>query len=182
MKKIKDVFYDLNDILVALIIVAAATLIILTNIDSILNYPTVLAEEMQTPAEDTPTIYAENPPIQNPDDGNSEQGNEGTTGAGIDDQNTSGAGIDDQNTAGGGVSGNPGTDTGEVVNYSVYIEPGSTGDKIADLLIGVGLFQSRQEFSSAVAAAGAEGKLRAGNFIIPSDATPAEVVSILTSQ
>ncbi len=174
MKKIKDIFYDLNDILVALIIVAAAGMVIVTHIDSILNYPTAMAEEIQSSAQKTPTIYAENPPItdSNGDDAVSDHDNEETTGAGI----------NDQTTTGGGVSGNPGTGADEVVNYSIYIEPGSTGDKIADLLIGVGLFQNRQEFNSAVTAAGAEGKLRAGNFIIPSDATPAEVVSILTNR
>jgi cell division protein YceG involved in septum cleavage len=67
------------------------------------------------------------------------------------------------------------------VNYSVYINYGQTGDQIADVLISVGLIKDRQEFYSAVAAAGAEGKLQAGNFIIPSDATPAEVVSIITN-
>lgn len=176
MKKIKDIFYDLNDVLVALIIVAAAAFIIVTNIDSILAYPTVIAEEIQADEGNKPTVYADNPPIKEPgsgDDPVTDQGDSGTA---------TGGAIDGQNTTGGGVSGNPGTEPGQPVNYSVYIEPGSPGDKIADLLIGVGLFQNRQEFNSAVAAAGAEGKLRAGNFIIPSDASPAEVISILTNQ
>lgn len=176
MKKIKDVFYDLNDVLVALIIVAAAAFIIVTNIDSILAYPTVIAEEIQDDEGNKPTVYADNPPINEPgsgDDAVSDQDDSGTA---------TGGAIDGQNTTGGGVSGNPGTEPGQPVNYSVYIEPGSPGDKIADLLVGVGLFQSRQEFNSAVTAAGAEGKLRAGNFIIPSDASPAEVISILTNQ
>ncbi len=42
MKKLKDIFYDLNDILVALVIVAVAAFAIVTNIDSILNYPAPL--------------------------------------------------------------------------------------------------------------------------------------------
>ncbi len=167
MKKLKDIFYDLNDIMVALIIVAVAAFVIIANIDVILNYPSSIAAEIQVPEEDTPTNYAENPPIsdQNGDDA-------------VSDQGTTGAGIDDQNTSGGGVTGNPGT--GEVVNYSVYINYGETGDQIADKLVSLGLFKDRQEFNSAVATAGAEGKLQAGNFIIPSDSTPAEVISIIT--
>jgi hypothetical protein len=47
MKKLKDFFYDLNDIFVALIIVAVAALVIAANIDSILKYPSVIAEEIQ---------------------------------------------------------------------------------------------------------------------------------------
>jgi hypothetical protein len=167
MKKLKDIFYDLNDIMVALIIVALAALVISTNIDSILAYPSSIAGEIQASGEKTPTNYAENPPITNED------------GSSTTDQGTSGAGID-QNTSGGGVSGQPGSGNGETVNYSVYINPGETGDQIADKLIGVGLFKDRKQFNDAVAAAGAEGKLQAGNFIIPSDSTPAEVVSIIT--
>ncbi len=168
MKKLKDIFYDLNDIFVALIIVAVAALVIAANIDSILKYPSVIAEEIQLPEEETPTHYAENPPIVD---------QSGDTPA-IDQGTTTGSAVGEGNTTGGGVSGDPGT--GEVVNYSVYINYGQTGDEIAEILIGVGLFKDKQEFYNAVAAAGAEGKLQAGNFIIPSDSTPAEVISILT--
>jgi len=153
MKKLKDIFYDLNDIMVALVIVALASLVIVTNIDSILAYPSSIAEEINVPEEEVPTNYAENPPITDSGSSDSSDDQQGTTGAGIE----------------------------EVVNYSVYINSGSTGDQIADLLIGVGLFQDRQQFRDAVAAAGADGKLKAGNFIIPSDSTPAEVISIITN-
>jgi hypothetical protein len=173
MKKLKDIFYDLNDIMVALIIVAVAALTIVSNIDSILNYPASIAAEIQLPEEEVPTNYADNPPVNDPSDGDSVDDDPGTT---------TGVGINDHGTAGGGTSGNEGTGTtGEVVNYSVYINSGSTGAQIAEILIGVGLFQDRQQFLDAVAAAGAEGKLQAGNFIIPSDATPAEVISIITN-
>jgi len=169
MKKLKDAFYDLNDIMVALVIVALAALVIVTNIDSILAYPSSIAEEINVPEKETPTNYAENPPVTDPDNSDSDDDQQGTTGAGIDDPDADG----------GGTSGNPGT--GEVVNYSVYINSGSTGDQIADILIEVGLFKDKQQFRDAVAAAGAEGKLRAGNFIIPSDSTPAEVISIIAN-
>jgi len=179
MKKLKDIFYDLNDILVAIVILAVAGLVITVNIDSILKYPSVIAAEMQGQEEQTPTVYAENPPIVN-DIGDDAVTDQGTTDAAIDDQDATGAAVDDQNTmGGGGVSGNSGTE--EPVNYSVYISYGQTGDQIADILIRIGLFKDRQEFNAAVAAAGAEGKLQAGEFIIPSDATPAEVVEILTN-
>lgn len=173
MKTIKDIFYDLNDIMVAVVILAVAALVIFTNIDSILDYPSSVSAEVQMPGDETPTTYAENPPITNDITGSAVDGDQGT-GTG-DSQNATG---DSQNATGGGVTGNPGS--GEVVNYSVYINFGETGDQIADVLIGIGLFKDRQQFRDAVAAAGAEGKLKAGEFIIPSDSTPAEVVSILT--
>jgi hypothetical protein len=165
MKTIKDVFYDLNDIMVAIIILAVAALVIFTNIDSILDYPSGVSAEAQTSEDETPTTYAENPPITNDVTGSAVGGDQG---AGTDGS---------QNATGGGVTGDPGS--GEVVNYSVYVNYGETGDQIADVLISVGLFEDRQQFRDAVAAAGAEGKLKAGEFIIPSDSTPAEVISIL---
>jgi hypothetical protein len=167
MKKIKDIFYDLNDILVALIIVALAAFVILSNINSILDYPSAIAESIKTPDTKTPTHYADNPPITG--DGQNTT-SEGIAVSGGKSQNTTGSAVDKKGADGGK----------KVENYSVYINPGSTGSQIADLLISVGLFKERQEFYTAVTAAGADGKLKAGNFIIPSDSTPAEVVKIIT--
>lgn len=167
MKKIKDIFYDMNDILVALIIVAVAALVIYSNIDSILAYPSQMAEEIQTPEDQTPTNYAENPPLQGPDSNDST------------DQSTTGSGINGQTPEGEDAQGQPGNSEDKPENYSIYINTGSTGEQIAELMISVGLFKDKHEFYNAVAAAGAEGKLQAGNFIIPSDATPAEVIAII---
>ncbi|QOX63832.1 endolytic transglycosylase MltG [Anoxybacterium hadale] len=193
MKKLKDIFYDMNDILVALIIVAVAGLIISSNIDTILAYPSQIAGEIQMPEKETPTNYADNPPITDPGSGTPEQsGNTDGTADGqpdgsqsqTDDENgTQGQnGNDSQGQSGGqqggGSQGNSGT--GEVVNYSVYIAPGSTGEQIANIMVGAGLFSSRQEFINAVNAVGAESKLQAGTFIIPSNSTPSQVISIIT--
>jgi hypothetical protein len=167
MKKLKDIFYDLNDIMVALIIVSIAAAVIMVNINSILDYPTAVAAAAPAADEKTPTDYADNPPITNdPTSSAIDQNGEDTT--------------DDQNTTGGSVNDQPGNETQNLDKYAVYINSGETGDQIADKLISVGLFKNRQEFRDAVTAAGAEGKLKAGNFIIPSDATPAEVIAILT--
>lgn len=198
IKKIKDIFYDLNDILVVLIIIAASALVIVNNIDSILAYPSSIAGEIQVSGEEAPTNYAENPSVDGQGGGADADG-QGAAGAGVDGQNAagqdgSGQGVDGQGTpgnggqdaAGGGVSGQTGTggqagaETAEPVNITVSIPSGSTGDKIADILIGAGLVRDRQEFNQAVAAVGAEGKLQAGNFTIPSNATLAQIISILT--
>lgn len=47
MKKIKDFFYDKNDIIIVLLIVAAAGFIIYTRIDAIMDYPEKYAKEME---------------------------------------------------------------------------------------------------------------------------------------
>ena len=48
MKKLKDFFYDKNDIFVVLIIVAIAAFVIYTSINSIMCYPEQYASEMAT--------------------------------------------------------------------------------------------------------------------------------------
>lgn len=182
MKKLKDIFYDMNDILVALIIVAVAGLIISSNIDTILAYPSRIAEQIQVPEKEIPTNYADNPPITDPGSDTSGQPNDSQSQAG-DGNGTQGQnGNDSQGQTGGQQSGDSqgNSGTGEVVNYSVYIAPGSTGEQIADIMIGAGLFSSRQDFMSAVNAVGAESKLQAGTFIIPSNSTPSQVISIIT--
>lgn len=45
MKKLKDFFYDKNDIIIVLLIVAIAALIIYTRIDSIMSYPAEYASK-----------------------------------------------------------------------------------------------------------------------------------------
>ena len=168
MKKLKDIFYDLNDILVALIIVSIAAAVIMVNINSILDYPSAIAAAAPATEEKTPTDYADNPPITN----------DPTSGA--IDQDSEDSAADNQNSTGGGITGQPGNETQGPDKYAVYINSGETGDQIADKLISVGLFESRQEFRDAVTAAGAEGKLKAGIFIFTSDATPTEVIAIIT--
>ena len=178
MKKLKDIFYDLNDIMVALIIVALAALVIVTNIDTILAYPSDTSGKSLTSEEDTPTNYAKNPPVTDQGDADASGTTESAVG-----QDTTGSGLLSGSTSVGGVTEpkSPGsTDPGKVENYSIYIKPGSTGDQIADLMIGVGLFTDRKQFNDAVTAAGKDGRLQAGTFIIPSNATTAEVIAIIT--
>ena len=54
MNKIKDFFYNKNDIIIVLIILIAAGLIIYTRISAIMDYPETLAQQnAESPADDT---------------------------------------------------------------------------------------------------------------------------------
>ena len=214
IKKLKDIFYDYNDILVAMIIIAVAGLVIANNIDSIMAYPASVAENIEVSGKDGPMKYADNPPIVEPGNGAAAGSGDGTTGTdgptgeaqNPDGQSPEGQSSDGQNAGtnvgnagqnnmGGGASGNPGANeadgsgsqsgsgsgsSGLPANIAVTIPTGSSGDRIADILLQAGLIKDKQDFNQAVIAAGAEGKLRAGYFVIPSNATPAEIISILT--
>lgn len=159
MQRIKNILYDKNDILVALIIVCVAALIIFNRIDAIMAYPSTLSHDDGTRAN-TP-ITTEDTSVD-PDIDASDAASTKT------DENTdSKDNNSDQSDEG-------------VVNHSVYIEYGSTASDIADILIKIKLVENRQQFYDALAVAGAESKLQAGTFTVPSDSTPAEVVAIIT--
>ncbi len=175
MNKIKDFIYDKNDLLIALLIVVGAGFLIMSRIDVIMAYPATLAAEAPAPGgevvpevPDTSVIdTVETDPADDPGDtdpGNEEQvDNEPGTGS----TNTD---IGDQTT------GEP-----PVTQVSIYIEYGANGSDIAQLLIDSGLIANKNIFYDAVTAAGVDTKLQAGSFKIPSNATPAEIIRIITN-
>lgn len=175
MKKLKDIFYNKNDILVALIIVVVAVFVISGRIDAILAYPSSLEAQAVVAASE----LEDQEPVQYTGSENLDEGEDSTSSDGAIEPPPS----QNEDQGEGSQSDDPVSDPPvitEPVDYSVYIAAGSTGEQIADILIGVGLMETRQEFYSAVSAASADTKLKAGTFIIPSTSTPQQVVSILT--
>ena len=51
---------------------------------------------------------------------------------------------------------------------------------LAGKFVDVGLFETTEDFFTAVDAANAGTQIKTGNFIIPSDSTPEEVMAIIT--
>jgi hypothetical protein len=164
MNKLKDILYDKNDILIALIILIIAGLLINNRINVIMDYPSTLVAEAGMEVPDKNTI---NPPENNND---------------VIDEDTDKETPADQAEAPDKHNGDDeANEESEVSQVTINIEYGSTGSQIAQLLIDSGLISSKQEFFDAVTAAAADTKLQAGNFIIPSDASPAEIIAIITN-
>ncbi|WP_273378019.1 hypothetical protein [Symbiobacterium thermophilum] len=63
---------------------------------------------------------------------------------------------------------------------SVTVAMGSSSQDIAALLKEAGLVKSEEDFLSVVAELGVETRLKAGTFDIPTDASPIEIVNLLT--
>ena len=150
MDKLKDIFYDKNDILVAIIILVIAAAVILWRVDAIMAYPAALVSGKTT--SETP----ENP--DSPD---------GTTTA-------SGIGSE------GGESSDGGDPENEVKICAIYVNYGESLDVVAQNCVSAGLIGSTEDFINAVNAAGAAGSIQAGQHHIPSNVTPAELVQYLT--
>lgn len=177
MNKIKDFIYDKNDLLVALLIIALATMIIAFRVDVIMAYPSSgnvatdppVTEDQPSGSDDTSMGGSlpdsdgdENPDGELPSDGEI---------PGEDDPDTDDP-IEEKPPV------NPSEGEGLV---SIYIKSGSTGSDIAKLLVEAGLVKTKDDFYDAVQKAGADTKLQAGNFKVPSNSTPEEIVKIITN-
>lgn len=192
MEKLKDFFYDKNDLVVALIIITIAGLLIVWRVNVIMNYPKIMAAEIVTQQEELGnepggSSGAENQPAG---DGSSD-GSAGQSGDADQNNGTDPSGNDDPNSSepnnpgssanqGGTPAGNSGAAAPAVTSRSITIPPGSSGTKIAQILVDAGLISSAASFNEAVTAAGADTKLKAGTFTIPAGASAAEIVNIIT--
>ena len=74
----------------------------------------------------------------------------------------------------------PESEPGRPATVSVTVEMGSSSQDIAALLREAGLIGEEEEFLAVVRELGVETQLQAGTFDIPSDASPVEIVNILT--
>lgn len=157
MNLIKDIFYNKNDVLIALVIVLVAGYVIVDRIGVIMDYPSMLTA---TAAEQNGEVVPETPDIEEPaTDGDDPAVDPPATNP-----------VAEQTT------GEP-----TVQQVSIHIEYGATGSQIAQKLVDAGLLENTAAFYSAVSAAGADTKLQAGSFKIPSNATPAQIIQIITN-
>lgn len=154
MGKFKDVLYDISDILTAVCIVGIAGVVIWFSIGNIMDYPSIAAAATQQTQENTNFGLAV--PVN------------GSTGSGI---------------TGSGVVGEGGSTTsGSAVDiYSIYINYGESTSSIAEKFVSVGLFESVEQFNNLIAQMNAASSIKSGNFILPADLTPEEVIVKITT-
>lgn len=169
MQKLKNILYDKNDILVALIIVCVAGVIIFNRIETIMDFPSTLAADTGTKVNE-PATAGDNENDKSQD--TTKDSSKNTTEESKDKDKNKGSDSSKTNLAN--------ADKDKVTNLSVYIAPGSSASDIANIFLTANLIKDKQEILSAISTAGAESKLKAGTFIVPSNSTPAEIVAIIT--
>lgn len=185
MEKLKDIIYNKNDILVALIILAVAGFVIFSKINVIMTY-----SPADYPGGTPPITNGEGSVAGVGEDGSGTQGMEGSgeqagqAGA-IDTVTTEGiaaAGGTSGNNSASGTKSNDGTGAGgqEIYPYSVYISPGQTVAEIGKIMVDLGLFSTTADFIKLVEDKGLSTKMQTGTFIIPQNASHDEVIKILT--
>ncbi|MDR1136486.1 MAG: endolytic transglycosylase MltG [Clostridiales Family XIII bacterium] len=180
IKRLKDVLYDTNDIIVVLIIIILALFVISSRIEVIMEYPAGGDLGIIGSGEEEGTV------IGSEEAGTGADGENYTDPALIEPDAGAAAGGAETNTAEGtepGQSAAGSSDSsGEVTQYSIYIEYGETASQIAQKLLDVGLIKDKDDFYDALLVADAATRLQAGNFIIPSNAKLDEIVKILTGR
>lgn len=177
LEKLKDLFYDKNDIIVALCLVVIGAFIISTQVDSIMSYPEQLADQLQqeqlqqeqqgsaakpdgdvtateTPDPQIPEV--QEPPVTAPDP---------VTPPVQEPEPQTPPVSNEFRTA---------------VDRTIEIPSGAYSQKIAQILSEAGVVPSQDAFLKAVSDGGLETKLKAGTFKIPAGSTLDDVVKIVT--
>lgn len=161
MNKLRDIIYNISDILVTLIIIAAALLLISWRVSAIMDYGSGEDISQDTQIESN---------VDEGQDGGG--GNEGSDAADNTDANnnaddTGGAANDDRNASASG-------------DISFTVSSNQTADSIGQALADAGLVTDKQTFITAVNAADAATRLKTGTFTIPAGSSPEQIVAILT--
>lgn len=153
MGKFKDILYDISDILTALVIVGVAGLVIWFSISNIMEYPSIVSAATEQNKENTNFGLAV--PV-----GDSTTNEGAVTGSAVGNKTTSGSAVD---------------------MYSIYINYGESTTTIAQKFVDVGLFESVDQFNTLLAQMNAASKIKSGNFVIPANATPEQVITKITT-
>ncbi len=187
MNKIKDLIYNMNDIIVALLILAVAGSVIYWRVNEIMDYPAYAASQKSevaklepdftdvdlTPGEVDKTLNA------NPENFDAPQENETKPQEGETAKPPEG----ETSTPPEGET-KPAENTGEgfvtKAEVKFTIPAGSSCDKIGSLLFQQGLVESKEAFVKEVIAQKADTKLQTGTFTIPAGSDMNAIIKIIT--
>ena len=174
INKIKDLMYDTNDILIAVLILACAALVILTRVDNIVTYPERAAA--LAAASGGGYIRSEAPvdPASITRGETGEAGGTAEAGGSVEAGETAEAGE-------AGEAGEGGSSEGVVHSaFSLYIAYGEPMSVTAENLVNLGFFDDVSDFFAAIERHNAGTKVQAGDFVIPAASSKDDVIKIIT--
>lgn len=185
-KKLKDIFYDVSDIVVSLIIVALIFFVVSWKISDSLAFEVNIPETTGTTevASQDPNIVE----IQEVTEGDSTGTEVGSEATNQTSDQTSGQSSNE--TAGTDTSGSTSSDAkpgGTQVNMvgvtkEIEIQSGSSGYSIGKLLAEAGLVADTSTFIKRVEELGLGAKLRSGTFSLSTDMSLDEVIYKISGQ
>lgn len=159
MNKIKDFFYNKNDIIIVLVILVAAAFIIYGRIGVIMDYPKVLAEKT-----------AESQQAENSTEQSAVSSSASSEGQAS--QNST------KNTRSSSESGSTKSDSGYI---SLVINDSDTSSSVAEKLYKAGVVDSADDFEKYIKKKGKSKSIKSGKFKIPSKASDKEILNIIAN-
>ncbi len=169
MEKLKDILYDLGDVIVSLLIIAVIFLIVSWKLNDAFPLQTTLFSPSAQPTSESQvasSVAAQSINITSSESVNTPISPQTVTSTDAAETTT---------TA-------PPTTAQSVVKKRITIPSGSSGNSIAKLLEQNGLIESRKDFLKVVADLGVGSRLQAGKFDISSDMSYEEIAKILSGQ
>jgi len=177
MKKLKDLIYDYNDILLAIIIIALAAGIIFWRVADIMAYPEYAKSKVKT--KEGTEVSLDDVDLKQEDvlDMNTNP-EDVTTDAAI--GTTTGGAVSETEKEEGKTEETPVTPTPATTDTKVEIPSGSSTDKIAQIVYDKGLISSTKDFVNRAVELKVDTKLKAGTFTIPAGSDLDAILKILS--
>ena len=175
MKKIKDFFYDHNDILVVLLIVLVAAAVIYWRVNVIMEYPKLAAEEI---ARNNGTTTSENANTDGTTEGGTTDGGTNTDGNTNTDSTQGGS---SEYVSDGGTNLNDGLiwEKGVLKNNLAITVPSGSATEAVQALVDAGLFSSYDEFEDIAVKEGVNYGVLAGTYVFPAGSTQEDIVKMV---
>ncbi len=177
--KLKDILYDVSDILFSLIIVALIFSVVSWKISD------SLAFEVKVPQKNTSEIAtSSDPDLIQIEEAAQTDDNQATPETTPTDDNTAIPETTEPTTPDTGSDAKPGGTSVNLVGTTkeIVIEPGSSGYSIGKLLAEEGMVPDTQTFIKRVEELGLGAKLRSGTFTLSSDMSLDEVIYKISGQ
>lgn len=175
MNRLRDFFYNISDILVTLLIVAAALALISWRVDAIMNYGTSPDPVPQT--EISQNDDSQEQDAENTDADSTENDQQTDPEPEGDDDSDNSESSDNTNSS--DTPQNNAPEPGTSIRFT--INSNESAYSIADKLQQAGLVADSDKFVQDVISAGADTRLKSGTFTIPAGATHAEIITIFTA-
>lgn len=194
MEKLKDFIYEKSDLFFAGLVVAAVVFVVSQSLGGWVNaegeeskyaaMPAVAAGQTDDPTQDDEVqsdSETDDPIAPEPDDSSDAQEPSGADSSANTADAQQPSTPEPQAPAAPQESAKPSADQPAVKEtISFTISSGSTAKSIADSLKAQGLISDAAGFLQSLAQSGKDTRLKAGTFVIPRGATPAEIINILT--
>jgi len=190
MNKIKDLIYNMNDILVAMLILAVAASIIYWRVETIMDYPAYAAAQQEKRETSDPNfIDIDLTPGAVDENLNKDPENFDASTGEVTGTDPAQPGETSQEPPKEGETGNtqdpaqpaqPGEGFVTKAEVKFTIPAGSSCDKIGSLLFQQGLVESKEIFVKEVIAQKADTKLQTGTFTIPAGSNLNDIIKIIT--